>query len=378
MKILVCGGGPAGLYFSILMKARDAGHAITVCERDGADDTFGWGIVFSDQTFGYLEESDAPSYRAITSACQLWDNVDVVHRGEAVTIRGNRFSGIGRLAFLKCLHQRCRELGVDVRFNTPAPDPSAHADYDLVVGADGARSAVRATYGAAFRPSLEQLRNKYIWLGTSKLFNGLTLIFRQSEVGVFIAHAYKFSPDRSTFIVECSPEAWSAAGLDAMSGDQACRYLEAVFADDLQGASLLTNNFVKWMNFLLVKNRDWHHRQVVLLGDALHTAHFSIGSGTKLALEDAIALARAIDERPSVDDALLRFEETRRPGVDRLQSAAEESLSFFEQAGDYMDLDPVTFAYRLMLRSGRIDHEKLKRRDPAFVARYEALQVGTA
>jgi anthraniloyl-CoA monooxygenase len=371
MKITIIGAGPAGLYFAVLMKKADASHRITVLERDGADDTFGWGIVFSDQTFTYLEDSDEPSFRDIVAARETWDNVDVVHRGEKISIHGNRFSGIARIAFLKILQRRAAALGVDLRFQTPVADPAELEPYDLLVGADGANSQIRQRYAGAFGPEVSAARNKYIWLGTPRLFHGLTLTFRETPWGPFAAHSYKFSPALSTFIVECGPETWAKAGFAGMTEAETCDRLAAIFADDLGDAPLLTNNFVRWLNFTLVRNRQWWTERVVLLGDALHTAHFSIGSGTKLALEDAIALAKAFAERGEVADALPYFQQQRKPIVDGMQDAALESLRWFENMGDDFALDPIVFAYRLMTRSGRLDKEKLRRRDHAFVAAYE-------
>jgi anthraniloyl-CoA monooxygenase len=371
MKITIIGAGPAGLYFAVLMKKADASHRITVLERDGADDTFGWGIVFSDQTFAYLADSDEPSFRDIVAARETWDNVDVVHRGEKISIHGNRFSGIARIAFLQILQRRAAALGVDLRFQTPVVDPAELEPCDLLVGADGANSQIRQRYAGAFGPDVSAARNKYIWLGTPRLFHGLTLTFRQTAWGPFAAHSYKFSPALSTFIVECGPETWAKAGFAGMTEADTCDRLAAIFADDLRGAPLLTNNFVRWLNFTLVRNRRWWTERVVLLGDALHTAHFSIGSGTKLALEDAIALAKAFAERGEVADALPYFQQQRKPVVDAMQDAALESLRWFENMGDDFALDPIVFAYRLMTRSGRLDKEKLRRRDHAFVAAYE-------
>ncbi len=371
MQINVVGGGPAGLYFAILMKKADPSRQIVVFERNAPEATFGWGVVFSDKTLSYLRDNDEPSYRAITERFATWDNVDMVHRGEKITVRGNRFSGIARIELLGILQCRAEELGVDVRFDTEVADPIALADADLLVGADGVNSSVRTRFAGVFHPSLDTRPNRYIWYGTEQLFHGLTLTFHETEAGVFAAHSYKFNDRLSTFIVECDAETWRSAGFaDRTYGDTRA-YLEEVFRDDLGGHTLLSNNS-KWINFVLVKNRRWHHENVVLLGDALHTAHFSIGSGTKLALEDAIALNAAFAGADSVDSALAAFEQARRPIVEDLQEAAEESMVWFEHARDHTHLDPMRFAYGLMTRSKRINHENLRRRDPEFIAAYES------
>lgn len=277
MKVTVLGGGPAGLFFAILMKKQDPAHEITVIERDGPDDTFGWGIVLSDRTLAFLERSDAETHAGITRAAQTWDNVDVIHKGETVSIHGNGFSGIARLTVLNLLQRRARALGVDVRFHTAVSDPTSLLDCDLLLGADGANSLVRRTWSDFFQPTVDVRRNRYIWLGTEQLFHGLVMIFREAPAGLFIAHAYKFGPTTSTFIVECGPEAWTRAGFERMSEAETCHYLAQVFADDLGGQPLLANRFVRWLNFPLVRNRRWHHGHVALAGDAAHTAHFSIG-----------------------------------------------------------------------------------------------------
>ena len=372
MRIIIIGGGPAGLYFSILMKKADPSHHVTVIERDGPNDTFGWGIVFSDQTFSYLANSDKESFATILGACEIWDNVDVVHRGQKVSIRGNHFSGIGRLAFLNILQKRAAELGVELRFKTNIAELDKIGAYDLLVGADGANSLTRKTYSEFFLPSVEPRRNRYIWLGTHRLFDGLTLTFRENSAGLFIAHSYKFSKTTSTFIVECDEQTWNAAGLEQKSEDETCQYLAEVFKDDLQGNELLANGFIRWLNFPLVKNAHWSHGNIVLIGDALHTAHLSIGSGTKLSLEDAIALFECLTQAEDVRTALARFEETRRPIVEKYQEAAYSSLLWFENAKQDMGLDPIALAYKLMTRSRRIDFEKLKQRDPEFAAAWQA------
>jgi anthraniloyl-CoA monooxygenase len=377
VKINVLGGGPAGLYFALLMMRRNPSHRITVIERDGPDDTFGWGIVFSDRTLAFLRDRDEPSYSAITAASQTWENVDVVHWGEKISIYGNGFSGIARLTFLDILHRRCREVGVDLQFHTAVSDPADLADGDLLLGADGANSLVRRHHADFFQPSVDVRQNRYVWLGTTRLFHGLVMIFRSDQDGLFIAHAYKFSPTMSTFIVECSPETWARAGFDRLTDSDTCRYLARVFRDDLDGEPLLSNNFVKWLNFPLVKNRRWHHGHIVLAGDAAHTAHFSIGSGTKLALEDAIALADSLAQpgRP-VPAALAAYEAARKPRVDAFQAAALRSLEWLERVEPHLGLDPLPFAYKHMMRSRRIGRDRLKRMDPVFAARYDAWKRG--
>jgi anthraniloyl-CoA monooxygenase len=375
VRIAIVGGGPAGLYFGLLIRQADPAHEVTVIERDGPDDTFGWGIVFSDQTFDYLRESDRPSFETITAACVKWDNVDIVHRGERVTVGGNRFSGIARIRFLHVLQERCREAGVHLVFHHPVADLVSLPPHDLLVGADGANSFVRRIHEELFQPDVAFGRNKYIWLGTPKLFHGLTLTFVQHPSGLFAAHSYKFDGETSTFIVECSEAVWRAARLDGMSDPETCAFLGDVFRDHLDGQPLLTKNYVKWLNFPLIRNQRWHGERVVLLGDALHTAHFSIGSGTRLALEDAIMLARAFAEREDPRDALPLFEQTRRPRVEQYQTAATDSLRWFENMADYVHLDPLSFAVEAMTRSKRVDFDKLRQRDPAFAARIAAAGI---
>jgi anthraniloyl-CoA monooxygenase len=378
VRVNIAGGGPAGLYFAILLARREPGARITVLERDGPDDTFGWGIVFSDRTLAFLKDTDAETHAAITAACQTWDNVDVVHRGEKLSVHGNGFSGIGRLTFLNILQRRCLELGVEIRFRTGVQDPAELLDADLLVGADGANSLVRRTWADFFQPSVDVRVNRYVWLGTPQLFHGLVMIFRDSPAGLFIAHAYKFSPTTSTFIVECHPDTWARAGFEHMSEADTCAYLARIFARELAGAPLLANNFVRWVNFPLVKTRRWHHGRAVLVGDAAHTAHFSIGSGTKLALEDAIALSAALRDAADVPAALEAYQRARKPAVDAFQAAALRSLLWLENVDAQLHLDPVPFTYRHMMRSQRVGYARLRAMDPAFAARYDAWREAQA
>jgi len=371
MKINVIGGGPAGLYFAILMKKADAAHQIRICERNGPNDTFGWGVVFSGKTLANLRTADDVSHAEITKEFEAWDNVDVVHRDAKISIHGNSFSGIARLQLLNILQRRAEQLGVEIDFRTEIHDVEAlRSDCDLLLAADGVNSTVRSRYAEQFQPALDLRANRYIWYGTHQLFHGLTLTFRENSAGVFAAHSYKFSPTTSTFIVECDPQTWTKTGFEQMSSEQTLDYVGEVFAQDLNGHKLLSNNS-KWINFLLVKNRNWFFENVVLIGDALHTAHFSIGSGTKLAMEDAIALAESFQLNASVSEALAHFEKTRRPVIEDYQAAAFESMRWFENAGEHMHLSPIELAYVLMTRSGRVSYEDLKRRDPAFISEYE-------
>src|SRR2546421_4346753 len=371
MKINIIGGGPAGRYFAILMKTADAEHNITIYERNGPDDTFGWGVVFSGKTLNNLRAADEESHADITEDFEAWDNVDVVHRDQKISIHGNSFSGIARIRLLKILQRRCEDLGIEIKFRTEITNvDSLRSDCDLLVGADGVNSIVRQTFAKDFQPDLSTRPNKYIWYGTNQLFHGLTLTFRQTPAGVFAVHSYKFDKHTSTFIVESDPETWSEAGFSEMSDDNTRSYLEHVFQKDLDGRPLLLNNS-KWINFVLVKNRRWRFENVVLLGDALHTAQFSIGSGTNLAMEDTIALKQCFDQTADVAAALQSFESTRKPIIEDYQAAAYESMLWFENARDYIHLSPIELAYSLMTRSGRVDRESLQGRDPEFIAAYD-------
>lgn len=374
MKINIIGGGPAGMYFAILMKKSGTADEITIHERNGPDDTFGWGVVFSGKTLRNLQAADEDSHREITSEFEAWDNVDVVHGDQKISIHGNSFSGISRLRLLKILQRRCEALGIQIKFHREIGDLQALIeDCDLFVGADGVNSTVRQTFAGDFQPELSVRPNKYIWYGTHQLFHGLTLTLRESDAGVFAAHSYKFDQTTSTFIVECDAATWARAGFNEMTEEATREYVAKVFAPDLNGQPLLSNNS-KWINFLLVRNAHWHFDHVVLLGDALHTAHFSIGSGTKLAMEDAIALAGCFIRDARVREALANFESTRKPVIEDYQAAAYESMVWFENAGSYLRLSPINLAYSLMTRSGRVDDEELRKRAPEFWHAYQQNQ----
>jgi anthraniloyl-CoA monooxygenase len=369
VKIVTVGGGPAALYLAILVKKLDPSHEVTVLERNGAAQTFGWGVVFSDETLGNLLEADAPTHEAIARTFARWDRIDVFHRGARVTSRGHGFCGIARMELLRILYGRCRELGVDLRFDTEVTEyEGLLRGHDLVVAADGLRSGLRTAYAEHFGPSLDGRACRYIWLGTTRTFDAFTFLFKETPHGLFQVHAYRFDQDTSTFIVECHADTWRRAGYDTLPVEDSVRELEALFAEHLGGHGLRTNRS-QWVQFATVKNRAWHHRNVVLLGDAAHTAHFSIGSGTKLAMEDAIELAASLGAHPGdLPGALAAYEVGRRGMVERIQKAAQDSLQWFEHAGRYVHLDPLQFTFSLLSRSKRISYENLRRRDPAFVA----------
>jgi len=372
MKIGIVGGGPAGLYFALLMKKLDAAHTVRVVEQNPAGATFGFGVVFSDRALSFLEDADPESYADIALRLQSWPDQMIVHRDQQVRIDGIGFSGIPRLALLQLLQQHCRRRGVELHFEQRLTDLSAFTDYDLVVGADGVNSFVREAYREHLQPSVEVLSNRYVWYATPQLFDALTLTFRESADGVFVAHHYRYAADRSTFIVECDAETWERAGLAAMSEEESRQFCERVFAPDLGGQSLLTNRSL-WSTFKAVTNRRWSQENVVLIGDALRTVHFSIGSGTRNALEDAIALARAFAACGADVHAALRvFEEARRPGVEKFLAVAQRSYAWYERFREKMRLEPLPFAYDYLMRSGRISHARLKEVSPQFAVTYEA------
>ncbi len=378
MKILCLGGGPAGLYFAISMKLRDPAHEITVLERNRANDTFGWGVVLSDDALDRMQRNDPDSARAIRDNFIYSDDIAVIRDGRRDVSGGHGFAGIGRRKMLSLLQDRARELGVDLRFETEfASAESYRGDHDLVVAADGLNSRVRAEYADVFRPDIDLRKDKFIWLGTHQKFDdAFTFIFEKTEHGWMWAHVYQFDPDTATFIVECSQQTWDRFGFEGMSKDQIVETCRKVFADHLGGHPLMSNaahlrGSAVWMNFPRVICERWYHGNVVLMGDAAATAHFSIGSGTRLAIDSAIALADYLHSEPTLEAAFQRYQEERRLEVLRLQSAARNSLEWFEQVERYLDLNPIQFTYSLLTRSQRISHENLRLRDPAWVARAE-------
>ncbi len=374
MRIACLGGGPAGLYFAISMKLRDPAHHIDLFERNRADDTFGWGVVFSDQTVENLMANDPVSGDIIAGEFAHWDDIDVHIRGETIRSSGHGFIGIGRKRLLNILQTRARELGVNLHFEHEASaDLADWADYDLVIAADGANSRIRNAYEPHFGVDIQVKRNKFFWFGTAKTFDAFTFAFEKTEAGWVWAHAYRFDDDLSTFIVEMDPQTWAGLGLDAMDQPEAIALCEGIFANYLDGHALMSNAThlpgpQAWLNFRRIVCDQWSYRNLILLGDAAHTAHFSIGSGTKLALEDAIKLAEVLN-RPGLsrDAALAEYQAERNLEVLKLQNSARNSTEWFETLDRYLHFEPIQFAYSLLTRSQRVSHENLRLRDKAWL-----------
>ncbi|HET6239893.1 MAG TPA: bifunctional salicylyl-CoA 5-hydroxylase/oxidoreductase [Acetobacteraceae bacterium] len=368
MRIVCAGGGPAALYFAIQMKRRDPSHRITVVERNRAYDTFGWGVVFSDETLHNLQGADPPTTQEILDSFAHWDDIDIHFKGRTITSGGHGFCGIERKHLLNIMQRRAEELGVELIFQREIDDIAEFADADLIVAADGINSRIRSRHAAHFKPQIEVRKNKFVWLGTHRVFPAFTFIFVETEWGWFQAHAYRFNRDTSTFIVETTDANWRAAGLDRLDAGGTIAFCEHLFSPWLDGHRLMGNfgplRDTPWISFPRVANETWVMGNVVLMGDAAHSAHFSIGSGTKLALEDAIALARAFDAHGAdVPAALAAYEAERKIDVLRIQSAARNSTEWFENVARYTDLEPEQFAYSLLTRSQRISHENLRLRD---------------
>jgi anthraniloyl-CoA monooxygenase len=385
MRIICIGGGPAGLYFALLMKRKHPEHRITVVERNRPFDTFGWGVVFSDATMQSMRMWDPETAGTIEDAFNHWDDIELIFKGHKLRTTGHGFVGIGRKRMLNILQQRCIELGVELVFEREVSCDTEFADADLIIAADGVNSKIRFKYADVFKPDLQVRRNRFIWLGTNKAFEAFTFDFRKSEHGWFQAHIYRFDATTSTFIVETTEETFKAHGLDQADQEQSITFCEKLFADTLEGHELMTNarhlRSSAWLNFNRLTCERWSHfngrSHVVLMGDSAHTAHFAIGSGTKLAIDDAIELTRQFDiaghEAKNIPEVLQAYEEVRRVDVARIQNAARNAMEWFEVVGErYADqLEPEQFMYSMLTRSQRISHENLRLRDKAWLEGYE-------
>ena len=381
MNIVCIGGGPAGLYFALLTKQQNPAHEISVVERNRPYDTFGWGVVFSDQTLGNLQQADPKTAAQILDAFNHWDDIEVNIRGQKVRSGGHGFCGIGRKRLLNILQHRCEEVGVNLVFETDVQSDEAFPDADLIIACDGLNSRIRTKYAQTYQPDIDTRRCRFVWLGTHKLFEAFTFAFEETEHGWFQAHAYRYDDQTSTFIVEAPEDVWLKAGLDKMEKDDAIAFCEKLFAKYLDGHKLMSNSAhlrasAQWIKFPRVVCNTWVHHNgrapVVLMGDAAHTAHFSIGSGTKLALEDAIELSRCLGKhRDDLAAALQDYEAVRSVEVLRIQNAARNSTEWFENVARYVNLPPEQFAYSVLTRSQRISHENLRLRDKDYVEQYE-------
>jgi 2-polyprenyl-6-methoxyphenol hydroxylase-like FAD-dependent oxidoreductase len=370
MRIAVLGGGPAGLYFSYLWKRRHPDADVALFEQNPADATWGFGVVFSDRAMDFIGDDDPETAAAITARMETWSDLTLVHRGEAVAIDGVVFSAIGRLELLRLLQQRARGAGVDLHFDTRVASIDQLGDYDLIVGADGINSLVRRSFEGDFGTSSSYLDTKFAWFGTTKRFETLTQTFVETEYGAFNAHHYRYSPTMSTFIVECDRSTWLRAGLDHLPPDEGKTLCQRAFATTLDEHPLVSNKST-WRNFPWLWNDRWSMRNMVLVGDALHTAHYSIGSGTRLAIEDVIALAKALEEHPeSLGNALRYYETKRRPIVEKFFKASKTSAAWYRNFANHMRLSPLDFAHSYITRSGRIDDVRLREMAPRFMAQY--------
>jgi anthraniloyl-CoA monooxygenase len=370
MNIASLGGGPAGLYFAILMKKAFPDARLEVFERNKPDDTFGWGVVFSDETLSNFEEADPESFAEIRRQFRYWGDIETWYGDTCVRSTGHGFCGMSRRKLLSIFHERCRALGVELVFDREVKDDTQLGKRDLILAADGLNSVLRAKYEQHFEPTIDWRHAKFTWLGTTKPLEAFTFIFRETRFGVFQVHAYPFEANLSTFIVECHETTWKKAGLDRASEADTVKFCEDLFSDHLDGHRLLTNRSI-WRTFPTVRNERWSHENIVLIGDAAHTAHFSIGSGTKLAMEDSIALVEAFKEHGTRDvpRVLAAYEEARKLDVIKTQKAAQTSLEWFEHSERYMRQHPLQFTFNLMTRSKRITYDNLAKRDPALVAR---------
>jgi anthraniloyl-CoA monooxygenase len=365
-RILVLGGGPGGLYSALLLKKTDPQREITVIERNPADATYGFGIVFSDATLRGFHDADPETHTDIIENFANWDAIDVVWKGDVIRSHGHAFAGISRKVMLEILQSRCADMGVDLLFENDKTDLSDLAEYDLVIAGDGANSLVRKQYEESFQPSFDVTARKYVWLGTSFRPDSMYFSFRNTEYGLFLGTIYPFTGELSTFIVECDPGDWERAGLREVSETDTAAFAEKIFADDLKGHSVVTNKS-DWLNFVTIKNQIWHHQNIVLIGDAAHTAHYSIGSGTKMAMEDAIALTEALNEHEDMEEAFIYYEQGREPIIEAIQEAGNQSYTWFTNLHRYERLEPLQLGFNLVTRSGRIGYDNMRIRDASFV-----------
>lgn len=374
MKVRILGAGPAGLYLAALMKRDDPSHDIEIYERSPRDATWGFGVVFSDRALEFLKTDDQALYDYLTPHLETWPEITVVHNDTHIPIAGNGFSSIGRLELLTLMFEYVEKLGVKIQFETEITALNQLGQADLLVAANGAFSWVRDENQEKFGTTVDWRPNRFIWYGTTKPFNSLTLTFRDTDAGVFCAHHYRYRPDRSTFLVEVEDETWRRAGFDQMSPEDTIKYCEQVFAKDLEGHPIITNSS-NWRQFPAIWNERWSFDNVVLLGDALRTAHFSIGSGTRLAMEDSVALFKALKTHKSdVKSALQYFQELRLPPMKKIWDAANVSIRWYEEMDKLVrNLTPVEFAYSYMTRTGRVSHDEVKKRDPQLALAYEKL-----
>ncbi|MGD9921883.1 MAG: FAD-dependent monooxygenase [Pseudorhodoplanes sp.] len=371
MRIVIIGAGPAGLYLSLLLKRSRLDVSLQVVEQNAPDSTFGFGVVFSEDALEFLKQDDPEIFNAITPELERWRGIAIHHRGERVMLDGIGFTAIGRLQLLQLLQKQAYAEGVKVTFNRPVNDLSEFSDADMIVGADGVTSLVRRSDEAGFGTSISYLSNRFAWFGTTKVFDTLSQTFLETPHGPINAHHYRYSPTMSTFLVECTDQTFFASGFDRMSEDETRIALERVFAATLDGHALVSNRSI-WRQFPIIHNERWFTGNKVILGDALHTAHFSIGSGTRLAIEDAIALARAI--KASSDDAraaMAAYQAQRKPVLDKLVAAANASAAWYETFGEHMALPPYDFAMSYLSRTGRMDIERIRKVAPEFVAEWE-------
>jgi 2-polyprenyl-6-methoxyphenol hydroxylase-like FAD-dependent oxidoreductase len=373
MKIRIIGGGPAGLYFASLMKRHDPSHDIIIYERSPRDATWGFGVVFSDRALEFLRADDEDMYQYLAPHMQTWPDLTIVHNDTRIPIAGNGFAAIGRLEMLTLMYDFVEKLGVKINFETEITSLQDVGEADLIVASNGAFSWIRTDNEEKFGSTYDWRPNRFMWYGTSKTFDSLSLTFRETDEGVFCAHHYRYSPTMSTFLVEVEEETWKRAGFEHMSPEDTILYCEKVFAKDLDGHRIISNNSY-WRQFPAIWNSQWSFDNVVLVGDALRTAHFSIGSGTRLAMEDAVALFKSFNEKGNnVKEALARYQELREPPMKKIWDAANISLRWYEKMDELMKLDPVDFAYSYMTRTGRVNHAEVRRRDPKLAAEYEKL-----